>query len=709
MRTVCRAAARVKRRRGTHGRCLSALTGPANTANTQGVGGKVGVRRHGGADAPSRPRRRFASSTSSSPSEDAARARADPDKERLTIFDTTLRDGEQSPGATLNLTEKLQIARQLSRLGVDVCEAGFPIASPGDFEAVKTIARAIGPMTDNRPSGDPMRICGLSRATEKDIERCFNAVKYAPRHRIHTFLATSDIHLEHKLGISRSECVENAARAVAHASALLADGEHGDGDIEFSPEDAGRSDPAFLVDVLTAVIEAGATTLNIPDTVGFVTPGEYGDLFERLIAETPGGADVMWSTHCHDDLGLATANTLAAVLGGARQVEVTLNGIGERAGNTSLEEVVMALWTRPREFPVYAEVDTTQIMRTSRMVSAFTGMAVQPNKAIVGANAFSHEAGIHQDGVLKHQETYEIMSPESVGLTASNLVLGKHSGRHAYAKRLAELGFDDLTPEEIEDFTDRFKVLADEKKVVTDADIEAIVLDQLYQPESVWTLDAVHVTGGNRVKATATVSLEHADGHEVSEAAIGTGPVDAVFQAVRQIVNTPNKLIDFSIKSVTGGIDALGEVIVKIERVGDEPHGGEGAGGAAAHVPASHASGSLQREASASVAIGGGGPASEYDEGHRLMRSDSAASWAEFKNPQTGVVKTRQFTGIGADVDIIVASAKAYINALNRMLGHEEMEKRRLERRLTGTNSGIYRAARIARPEGEAKYSSDQL
>ena len=589
-----------------------------------------------------------------------------------------------------NLTEKLQIARQLSRLGVDVCEAGFPIASPGDFEAVKTIARAIGPMTENRPAGEPMSICGLSRATEKDIDRCFNAVKYAPRHRIHTFLATSDIHLEHKLGISRPECVEQAARAVAHASALLRDT---GGDVEFSPEDAGRSDPAFLVDVLTAVIEAGATTLNIPDTVGFVTPSEYGDLFRTLIAETPGGSDVMWSTHCHDDLGLATANTLEAVRGGARQVEVTLNGIGERAGNTSLEEVVMALWTRPKEFPVYAEVDTTQIMRASRMVSAFTGMAVQPNKAIVGANAFSHEAGIHQDGVLKHQETYEIMSPESVGLTASNLVLGKHSGRHAYAKRLAELGFDDLTADEIEGFTDRFKVLADEKKVVTDADIEAIVLDQLYQPESVWTLDAVHVTGGNRVKATATVSLEHADGSEVSEAAIGTGPVDAVFQAVRQIVNAPNKLIDFSIKSVTGGIDALGEVIVKIERVSDDSEDGD-----LPVPPASSAgAGAFQREASASVAVGGA--AREYDEGHRLMRSDSAASWGEFKNPQTGVVKTRQFTGVGADIDIIVASAKAYINALNRMLGHEEMEKRRLERRLTGTNSGIYRAARIAKPE----------
>ena len=331
-----------------------------------------------------------------------------PQSDTVLIFDTTLRDGEQSPGATLNVEEKLEIARQLSRLGVDICEAGFPIASPGDFEAVRRIAEEVGPLTEGRKNGQPMIIAGLARAAEQDIQRAYDAVKVAPRHRIHTFLATSDIHLKHKLRIDREECIEQTIKAVSFAKSLC-------DDVEFSPEDAGRSDPDFLVQVLGEAIKAGATTLNIPDTVGYTTPEEFGWLIKYLIEKTPGAEDVVWSVHCHNDLGMATANTLAGVRNGARQVEVTINGIGERAGNTALEEVVMSLNTRPQVFGVETNIDTTQIARTSHMVMMYTGMAIQPNKAIVGANAFAHEAGIHQDGMLKHHLTYEIMRPETVG------------------------------------------------------------------------------------------------------------------------------------------------------------------------------------------------------------------------------------------------------------------------------------------------------
>ena len=337
----------------------------------------------------------------------------------------------------------MEIGKQLARLGVDICEAGFPIASQGDFDAVTRVAQTAGCITEGRPSGQPMRIAGLARANEKDIERCYNAVKHAPLHRIHTFLASSDIHLEHKLGISRQECLEASSKMVAFAKTLV-------DDIEFSPEDAGRSDPEFLIELCAAVIEAGATTINLPDTVGYTLPSEYANLFAYLIEKTPtGGRDVVWSTHCHNDLGLATANSLAAVQSGARQVEVTLNSLGERAGNTSLEEVVMALRTRPQHFPVYCDIDTRQIMRASKMVAAYTGIFVQPNKAIVGANAFAHESGIHQHGVLAHAATYEIMTPESVGIEDSqdgrgSLVLGKHSGKAAYRQRLIELGYADI-------------------------------------------------------------------------------------------------------------------------------------------------------------------------------------------------------------------------------------------------------------------------
>lgn len=529
-------------------------------------------------------------------------------KDKLVIFDTTLRDGEQSPGATLNIEEKLEIARQLSRLGVDVCEAGFPIASPGDFEAVRRIAEEVGPLTEGRKSGQPMVIAGLARANELDIDRAYEAVKAAPWHRIHTFLATSDIHLKYKLKIDREECIDQVIKAVRYARSKC-------DDVEFSPEDAGRSDPEFLTVVLGEAIKAGATTLNIPDTVGYTTPEEFGWLINYLIQNTPGSDQVVWSTHCHNDLGLATANTLAGVKNGARQVEVTINGIGERAGNTSLEEVVMAVHTRPQNFPVELDIDPSQIIRTSRMVSAYTGIPIQPNKAIVGANAFAHEAGIHQDGMLKHHTTYEIMRPETVGLSASALVLGKHSGRHAFRKRLEEMGYRNLSKEELNQAFDRFKRIADKKKLVTDADIEAIITDEFYQPKEIWKLNYVHVTSGDHVKATATVSLTDPAGAELVDAAIGTGPVDAVYKAINRIVEAPNVLTEFVVQAVTEGIDAIGEVTIRIQ-----PENGEG-----------------------------------YT-----------------TNPQTGAQVVRTYSGHGASTDIIVASARAYMSALNKMLAARE-------------------------------------
>jgi 2-isopropylmalate synthase len=531
-------------------------------------------------------------------------------KDKLIIFDTTLRDGEQSPGATLNIEEKLEIARQLSRLGVDICEAGFPIASPGDFEAVRRIAEEVGPLTEGRKDGKPMVIAGLARANQQDIDRAYEAVKSAPRHRIHTFLATSDIHLKHKLKIDREECVEQVIKAVSYARSLC-------DDVEFSPEDAGRSDPEFLTVVLAEAIKAGATTLNIPDTVGYTTPEEFGWLIKYLINNTPGSDKVIWSTHCHNDLGLATANTLAGVQNGARQVEVTINGIGERAGNTSLEEVVMAVHTRPQNFPVEVNIDTTQIIRSSRMVSAYTGMPVQPNKAIVGANAFAHEAGIHQDGMLKHHTTYEIMRPETVGLSASALVLGKHSGRHAFRTHLEAMGYDNLTEEELNQAFKRFKRIADKKKVVTDADIEAIITDEFYQPKEIWKLNYVQVSCGDQLKATATVSLTDPNGAELIDAAIGTGPVDAVYKAINRIVEVPNTLTEFVVQAVTEGIDAIGEVTIRIQ-----PENGHG-----------------------------------YT-----------------TNPQTGAQVVRTYSGHGASTDIIVASARAYMSALNKMLAAQQEE-----------------------------------
>jgi len=518
------------------------------------------------------------------------------------IFDTTLRDGEQSPGATLTSTEKLEIARALAQLGVDVMEAGFPAASPDDLEGVRRIALEVGNMPG--PSGQPPIICGLARAVKSDIDKAWEAVAHAARPRIHTFLATSPIHMKYKLKLDPEEVIEQLRNMVAYAKGYCQD-------VEFSPEDAGRSDPEFLYLVLSEAIKAGATTLNIPDTVGYNTPGEFGTLVSGIMENTPGIDDVIVSVHCHDDLGLATANTLAGLQAGARQVEVTINGIGERAGNTSLEEVVMALHTRESTYRLETGIDTTQITRISRLVSKYTGIAVQPNKAIVGANAFAHEAGIHQDGMLKHHGTYEIMLPETVGLQQSSLVLGKHSGRHAFMVRLNEMGYE-LSREELDEGFARFKALADKKKTITDADLAALITDLLYQSHEIYVLEGLQVACGTMGLPTSTVRITGPDGQEYVWAATGTGPVDATYKAIDAIVQAPNTLLEFAVHSVTEGIDAIGEVTVRLEAENGSRH--------------------------------------------------------ERTSPQTGRLQPRTFGGHGADTDIIVASAKAYLTALNKLL-----------------------------------------
>ncbi|MCU0526226.1 MAG: 2-isopropylmalate synthase [Elainella sp. Prado103] len=484
---------------------------------------------------------------------------AQPD--RIIIFDTTLRDGEQSPGATLNVEEKLTIARQLARLGVDVIEAGFPFASLGDFEAVNKIAQQVG-----TPEGPT--ICGLARATQQDIEAAAKALSPAAKPRIHTFLATSDIHLEYKLKKTRQEVLQIAPEMVAYAKSFV-------NDVEFSPEDAGRSDPEFLYQVLEAAIEAGATTINIPDTVGYTTPAEFGALIKGIKDNVPNIDRAIISVHGHNDLGLAVANFLEAVKNGARQLECTINGIGERAGNAALEELVMALHVRRQYFnpflgrPVESEepltrIDTRYIYKTSRLVSNLTGMLVQPNKAIVGANAFAHESGIHQDGVLKHKLTYEIMDAQSIGLTDNQIVLGKHSGRNAFRTRLKELGFE-LADQELNRAFLRFKEMADKKKDITDWDLEAIVNDETQQAPELYRLEHVQVSCGDHARPTATVTLRTPDGQELTDAAIGTGPVDAVYKAINRVINVPNQLIEYSVQSVTAGIDALGEVTIRLK------------------------------------------------------------------------------------------------------------------------------------------------
>eukprot|EP01134_Creolimax_fragrantissima_P000863 CFRG0863T1 len=488
----------------------------------------------------------------------------------LVIFDTTLRDGEQSPGVTLTIVDKIQIAKQLSRLGVTVCEAGFPIASDGDFAAVERIAKEVGPLTEGRQSGKPMTICGLARAKKGDIDRCFDAIKHAPSHRIHTFLATSDIHLEHKLRITRDQCIQQVKDMVSYAKAKC-------DDIEFSAEDAGRSDKEFLCEVIGTAIEAGATTINVPDTVGYTTPEEYGALMKFIIAHTPGANKAVFSTHCHNDLGLATANTLSGVSNGARQVEVTVNGIGERAGNTALEEVVMAITCRKGTFPVKTEIDTPMIMRTSELVARLSGMRVQSNKAIVGANAFAHESGIHQDGMLKNAETYEIMSPATVGVRTS-LVMGKHSGRAAFKARLVEIGYGELEDAVYQSAFIRFKSLADTGKSITDHDLHAIMNDQIHQPPAIYKLQNVQIFTGNNVEPTATASLVGPDEERIVKSAIGSGPVNAVFTAICNAMKVSVNLKDYNLQAITEGADALGNVSVSIADANENDRSFHGSG-----------------------------------------------------------------------------------------------------------------------------------
>jgi 2-isopropylmalate synthase len=532
-----------------------------------------------------------------------------PQQDRIIIFDTTLRDGEQSPGATLNVDEKLAIARQLARLGVDVIEAGFPYSSPGDFEAVQRIAQAVG--VEDGPI-----ICGLARATRQDIQAAAEALKPAVHSRIHTFLATSDIHLEYKLKKTRQEVLEIAPEMVAYARSLVSD-------VEFSPEDAGRSDPEFLYQVLERVIDAGATTVNIPDTVGYTTPGEFGALIRGIKENVRNIDKAIISVHGHNDLGLAVANFLEAVKNGARQLECTINGIGERAGNAALEELVMALHVRrsyynpflgrpPESEEPLTRIDTKQIYKTSRLVSSLTGMLVQPNKAIVGANAFAHESGIHQDGVLKNRLTYEIMDAQSIGLTDNQIVLGKLSGRNAFRSRLKELGFE-LSDQELNKAFVRFKELADKKKEITDWDLESIVNDEIQQTPELFHLELVQVSCGSNSRPTASVTVRTPDGNELTDAAIGTGPVDAVYKAINRVVNVPNQLVEFSVQSVTAGIDAIGEVTIRLRHEG------------------------------------------------------------------------RLFAGHAANTDIIVASAQAYVNALNRL--YAAMQNNRLHPQKSSTEA----------------------
>jgi 2-isopropylmalate synthase len=470
--------------------------------------------------------------------------------DRVIIFDTTLRDGEQSPGFSMNTMEKLEMARQLARLNVDVIEAGFPISSDDDFEATRQVATQVGTL-EGAPS-----ICGLSRVSLGDIDRCWEAVRYARKPRLHLVVATSDIHLKYKLRKSRAEVLKAAVEAVRHARAYCED-------VEFSPEDASRSDFHYMCEVLAAVIDAGARTINIADTVGYAMPSEWGERIARIRESVAGVEQVVVSAHCHNDLGQAVANSLSAILNGARQVECTINGIGERAGNASLEEIVMALRTRQDFFGIDTRVRTEELFRTSRLLSHITGVHVQPNKAVVGENAFAHEAGIHQDGVLKEKLTYEIMKPEDIGRPSNKLVLGKHSGRHALAVRLKDLGFD-LEGPELDRAYKKFKDLADRKKEVYDEDLVAIVTDEATQGPETYELEYLHVISGTGIIPSATVRLKK-EGQSFQDSGLGDGPVDAVLAAVDAITGLKGRLQDYAIRAATSGKDAIGEVSVKVD------------------------------------------------------------------------------------------------------------------------------------------------
>ena len=497
-------------------------------------------------------------------------------KDRVYIFDTTLRDGEQSPGASMNAAEKMRLAVQLEKLGVDILEAGFPAASKGDLDAVSQIAQKL----------EKIEIAALARTSKEDIDCAWEAIGHAAKPRIHTFIATSDIHMDYKLKMTRDEVVKTAVESVKYAKSFT-------DNVEFSAEDGSRSDRDFLCKVFEAAIEAGATTVNLPDTVGYAIPEEFSELVKYVLSHTPNIHKAILSVHCHNDLGLATANTLAAVNSGARQAEVTINGIGERAGNTSLEEVIMALHTRPNFLPLSTEIKTNLIYPTSRLVSMITGIIVQPNKAIVGANAFAHEAGIHQDGVLKNPMTYEIMKPETIGLNTNTLVLGKHSGRHALRSRLKEMGYD-LSDEELKLVFKKFKELADKKKHVVDEDLEVIVTEGILRTKDIFRLEYLNVTSGTTVLPMASVKLE-INGRSVQGADYGNGPIDSAFNAIAKLTDTESELLRFSVSALTGGTDAQGEVTVRLR--------------------------------------------------------------------ENGLVAL----GKGADPDIIIASAKAYVNGLNRL------------------------------------------
>jgi 2-isopropylmalate synthase len=500
--------------------------------------------------------------------------------EKICIFDTTLRDGEQSPGASMEIRQKMEIAKQLSRLGVDVIEAGFPMASEGDFEAVRLIAQEVeGPI-----------ICGLARAVPSDITRAWDALKDAAHPRIHTFISSSDIQIKHQLRKTREEVIIIAKDMVSKAKEYTAD-------IEFSPMDATRTAPEFLYELLESVIEAGATTLNIPDTVGYAIPNEFGQLIANIKKNVRGIDTVVISVHCHNDLGLSTANSLSAVVNGCRQVECTINGIGERAGNAALEEVVMAVNTRRDLFNVTCGIDTTQIHKISRLVSRTTGMIVQPNKAIVGVNAFAHESGIHQDALLKEKTTFEIMTPESIGLKETRIVLGKLSGRHAVKVRLQEMGYE-LNDEELNRAFITFKKMADKKREITDSDLEAIVSDELQTIKETYQLEKVQIVCGTPgITPVATVSLKNQDGEIIENTASGDGPIDAIGKAIEAMVGVSLKLVDFSVQSVGRGKDAAGEVNIHLES------------------------------------------------------------------------REQLFSGRGTDTDIVVASAKAFVHAANKMIG----------------------------------------
>ena len=473
------------------------------------------------------------------------------------IFDTTLRDGEQAPGGTLTLPEKLEIARHLEAMGVDIIEAGFPISSPGDFESVQTIASEIRRSV----------VCGLARSTPKDIERAGEAVKSAAKPRIHIFCATSKIHRDHKLRKGKEEIIRISVEAIKLARQYT-------DDVEFSPEDASRTELDFLEEMTAAAVEAGATTINLPDTVGYATPKGYGEIFSHLFKKLPvlKEKNIILSSHCHNDLGLAVANSLAAMENGARQIECTINGIGERAGNAALEEIVMALKTRKDFFRIDTRIDTTKIYPASRMVSSLTGLVVQRNKAVVGENAFAHESGIHQDGVLKYRETYEIMDPATVGIPKSSLVLGKHSGRHAFRDRVEQLGYT-LSDEQVEATFVRFKALADKKKEVFDEDLEALVDEQLELTSGLWQLVGLQVTAGSNTIPTATVTLKDNNGDTIQDASIGDGPVDAIYSAIQRLTGIKCSLNDYRIRAVTKGKEAMGEVQIEIDHSGRKVRG----------------------------------------------------------------------------------------------------------------------------------------